>query len=292
MLEDDPQHLSRRLLLVELSKQLERARAEWIAAPLQSDPMQQFDSAISAITSQLHSIPTADSNKQSKRWLKLQQKLSQGIAWLTLIDLLRNSLSLTDQQCAASPLGRLSEASISRCNKLLSRDEWARVKRWWFGYLDSLPYADPETVVDATALEKAHHRLLKVRQRVLKHNLDKDWNKLEQTVGQLRSLLEADGLSENPTIAACREIEWSTAAWRRTNANAQNLKILANSPELDERTELIEHLFELRAIEKLRGHKHREIVRDLLLTLNLGGRHDPAQVTSLQSPQSTDWTAP
>ena len=268
MSEDDPQHLSRRLFLVELSKQLEQARAEWIAAPLQSDPMQQFDGAITAITSQLHSIPAADSIKQSKRWLKLQQKLSEGIAWLILIDLLRNALSKKDQQYAASSLGRLSEASISRCNKLLSRDEWTRVKRWWFGYLDSLPYEDPETDVDVTARQKAQHRLLKVRQRVLKHNLDKDWYKLEQTVGQLRSLLEADGLNENPIIPACREIECNTAAWRRSNVNAQNLKILANSPELDERTELIEHLFELRAIEKLRGHKNREVVRDLLLTLS------------------------
>ena len=270
MSEDDPLHLSRRLFLVELSKQLERARGEWIAAPLQSDPMQQFDSAITAITSQLHSIPAAHSIKQSKRWLKLQQKLSDGIAWLILIDLLRNSLSKRDQQSAASPLDRLSEASISRCNKLLSRDEWTRVKRWWYSYLDSLPYADPETGVDATALEKAQHRLLKVRQRVLKHNLDKDWSKLEQTVGQLRSLLESERLSENHTITACREIERSTTAWRRANANAENLKTLAKSPELDERTELIEHLIELRAIEKLRGHKHREVVRDLLLTLSLG----------------------
>ncbi|MDG1654542.1 MAG: hypothetical protein P8H58_04210 [Luminiphilus sp.] len=268
MSEDDPQHLSLRLLFVELSKQLEQARAEWIAAPLQSEPMQRFDGAITAITSQLHSIPAADSIKQSKRWLKLQQKLSEGIAWLILIDLLRNALSKKDQQYAASSLGRLSEASISRCHKLLSRDEWTRVKRWWFGYLDSLPYADPETDVDVTALQKAQHRLLKVRQRVLKHNLDKDWYKLEQTVGQLRSLLEADGLNENPIIPACREIECNTAAWRRSNVNAQNLKILANSPELDERTELIEHLFELRAIEKLRGHKNREVVRDLLLTLS------------------------
>ena len=270
MSEDDPQHLSRRLLLVELSKQLEQARAEWIGNSLQSDPMQRFDSAITAITSQLHSISAADSIKQSERWLKLQQKLSEGIDWLILIDLLRNSLSKKDQQCAASPLGRLSEASISRCNKLLSRDEWTRVKRWWFGYLDSLPYTDPETDVDVTALQKSQHRLLKVRQRVLKHNLDKDWNKLEQTVGQFRSRLEADGLNENRTIVTCREIECSTAAWRRTNVNAQNLKTLANSPELDERTKLVEHLTELRAIEKLSGHKHREAVRDLLLTLNLG----------------------
>ena len=271
MSEDDTQHLSRRLLLVELSKQLERERAEWIAAPLQSEPMQRFDSAITAITSQLHSIPTADSNKQSKRWLKLQQKLREGIAWLALIDLLRNSLSKKDQPRAAGPLNRLSKASISRCNRLLSRAEWKRVKRWWFGYLDSLPHADPETGVDATALEKAQHRLLKLRRRLLKHNLDNDWDKLEQTVGQLRSLLESKRLSENLTIAACREIERRTTAGRRANTNAQNLKKLANSPELEKRTELIERLVELRAIEKLRDHKHREVVRDLLLTLSLGG---------------------
>ena len=270
MSEDDSQHLSRRLLLVELSKQLERTRAEWIATPLESGPMQRFDSSIAAITSQLHSIPTADSNKQSKRWLKLQQKLSAGIAWLTLVDLLRNSLSKRDLQYTASPLGRLSETSISRCNRLLSRDEWKRVKRWWFGYLDSLPHEDLEVGLDVTALEKAQHRLLKLRRRLLKHNLDKDWNKLEQTVAQLRSLLECERLSENHTITACREIERSTTAWRRANANAENLKTLAKSPELDERTELIEHLIKLRAIEKLRGHKHREVVRDLLLTLSLG----------------------
>ena len=271
MSEDDSQHLSRRLLLVELSKQLERTRAEWIATPLQSGPMQRFDSSIAVITSQLHSIPTSDSNKQSKRWLKLQQKLSEGIAWLTLVDLLRNSLSKRDLQYTASPLGRLSETSISRCNRLLSRDEWKRVKRWWFGYLDSLPHEDLEVGLDVTALAKAQHRLLKLRRRLLKHNLDKDWNKLEQTVAQLRSLLESEGLSENHTITACRKIECSTAAWRRANVNAENLKTLANSPELDEHTDLIEYLFELRANEKSRGHTHLEVVRDLLLTLSLGG---------------------
>ncbi len=270
MSEDDPQHLSRRLLLVELSKQLERERAEWIARPLQSGPMQRFDHTIATITSQLHSIQTADANKQSKRWLKFQQKLSTGIAWLTLIDLLQNSLSKRDLQYTVSPLGRLSEASISRCHRLLSPHEWKRIKRWWFGYIDSLPLENSEMGLDSGPLEKAQHRLLKLRRRVLKHNLDKDWDKLEQTVGQLRSLLESECVSENHTITACREIERSTAVWRRANANAENLKTLANSPELDERTDLIEYLFELRAIEKLRGHKHREVVRDLLLTLSSG----------------------
>ena len=69
---------------------LEQSRKAWLEDSLIGS-LVELNYAVSDIGYLLATLDEPEAIKQGKRWVKLQQKLSEGIAWLRTIDLLRDS---------------------------------------------------------------------------------------------------------------------------------------------------------------------------------------------------------
>ena len=89
----------------------------------------------------------------------------------------------------ASAVARLSAKPVNKCHKLMAKPEWVRIRRWWFGYLDSMQPLDPTEAVTVAMTDRAEHRFLKLRNRILKHDNDQDLLKLEGATGELKTIL-------------------------------------------------------------------------------------------------------
>ena len=107
-------------LLREQSDVLEQSRKAWLEDSLVGSPLWKLNYAISDIGYLLATLDEPEAIKQGKRWVKLQQKLSEGIAWLRTIDLLRDSLNESDLNKIASAVSRLSSKPASKCHKLMT----------------------------------------------------------------------------------------------------------------------------------------------------------------------------
>ena len=93
-------------LLREQSDVLEQSRKAWLDDSLVGSPLWKLNYAVSDIGYLLATLDEPGAIKQGKRWVKLQQKLSEGIAWLRTIDLLRDSLNESDLNKIASAVSR------------------------------------------------------------------------------------------------------------------------------------------------------------------------------------------
>ncbi|MED6300822.1 MAG: hypothetical protein VX629_00735, partial [Pseudomonadota bacterium] len=93
MSEVDQPVKSQLTLLREQSDVLEQSRKAWLEDSLRGSPLWKLNYAVSDIGHLLATLDEPEAIKQGKRWGKLQQKLSEGIAWLRTIDLLRDSLN-------------------------------------------------------------------------------------------------------------------------------------------------------------------------------------------------------
>ena len=255
-------------LLREQSDVLEQSRKAWLEDSLVGYPLWKLNYAVSDIGYLLATLDEPEAIKQSKRWVKLQQKLSEGIAWLRTIDLLRDSLNESDLNKIASAVSRLSSKPASKCHKLMAKPEWIRIRRWWFGYLESLPPRDPAEVLTIAMTERAEHRFLKLRNRVLKHDNDKDWLKLEGATGELKAILSLRATSNQGyqvRVSLLSDIESHLRLWRQSHARQPLLKLLSESPEVDDRTRLAKNIAEIRLQERLSAHRRKERVRKLLI---------------------------
>ena len=89
---------------------LEQSRKAWLEDSLVGSPLWKLNYAVSDIGYLLATLDEPEAIKQGKRWVKLQQKLSEGIAWLRTIDLLRDSLNESDLNKIASAVPAIFKA--------------------------------------------------------------------------------------------------------------------------------------------------------------------------------------
>ena len=268
MSEVDQPVKSQLTLLREQSDVLEQSRKAWLEDSLTGSPLWKLNYAVSDIGHLLATLDGPEAIKQGKRWGKLQQKLSEGIAWLRTIDLLRDSLNESDLNKIASAVARLSSKPVSKCHKLMAKPEWVRIRRWWFGYLESIPPRDPAEVLTIAMTERAEHRFLKLRKRVLKHDNDKDWLKLENATGELKAILSlhaASTRSYQVRVSLLSDIESHLRLWRQSHARQLLLKLLSETPEVDDRARLADSIAEIRLQERLSAHRRKERIRKLLI---------------------------
>ena len=268
MSEVDQPVKSQLALLREQSDVLEQSRKAWLDDSLIGSHLWKLNHAVSDIGYLLATLDDPEAIKQGKRWVKLQQKLSEGIAWLRTIDLLRDSLNESELKKIASAVARLSSKPVSKCHKLIAKPEWIRIRRWWFGYLESLTPRDPAEVLTIAMTERAEHRFLKLRNRVLKHDNDKDWLKLEEATGELKAILSlhaASNRSYQVRVSLLSDIESNLRLWRQAHARQPLLKLLSATPEVDDRARLAESITEIRLQERLSAHRRKERVRKLLV---------------------------
>ena len=90
MSEVDPPVKSQLTLLREQSDVLEQSRKAWLDDSFIGYPLWKLNYAVSDIGYLLATLDDPEAIKQGKRWMKLQQKLSDGIVWLRTVDLLRD----------------------------------------------------------------------------------------------------------------------------------------------------------------------------------------------------------
>ncbi len=268
MSEVDQPVKSQLTLLRERSDVVEQSRKAWLNDSLNGSSLLKLNSAASDIRYLLATLDDPEAIKQATRWMKLEQKLSEGIAWLRTIDLLRDSLSESDLKKIASAVARLSANPVSKCHKIMSKPEWVRIRRWWFGYLGSLSQTDPAEVLSIAITERAEHRFLKLRKRVLKHDNDKDWLKLEHATGELKtmfSLLAASNRGYQVRVSLLSDIESHLKRWRLTHSRQPLLTLLSATPEVDDRARLADSIAKLTLREQLSAHRRKERIRELLI---------------------------
>jgi hypothetical protein len=264
----DQQSKSQLALLIEMSDVVEQARKAWLDDSLRGASLLKLEYVASEISYLLATLDDPQATKQGKRWTKLQKKLSEGIAWLRSIDLLRDSLTESDLNKIASAVARLSSKPVSQCHKLMSKREWVRTRRWWYGYLRLLSYRDPAEVVTIAMTERAEHRFLKLRKRVLKHDNDKDWLKLVDAAGELKailSLLAASNWGYQVRLNLLCDIESHLRLWRLTHLRLPLLNLLSAIPEVDDGARLADRIAKLTLQEQRSAHRRKERIRKLLI---------------------------
>jgi len=271
MSEDDQPVKSQQAALRELSDALEQSRKTWLNESLTGSPLWQLNYAVSDIGYVLATLDDAEAMKQRKRWVKLQQKVGEGAAWLITIDLLRDSLAESRQSKIASAVARLSAKPVNKCHKLMAKPEWVRIRRWWLGYLESLRPRDPTEAVTVAMTDRAEHRFLKLRNRVLKHDNDKDLLKLEDATGELKTILSLSAAPDDRRHSQVRllgDIESNIRLWRQAHTRLPLLKLLSATPEIDARVSLADDLAEIRLEQQLIARKRKDRVRRLLIGPN------------------------
>ena len=266
MSEINPPVKSQLTLLREQSDVLEQSRKAWLDDSLIGSPLWKLNHAASDISYLLATLDDPEAIKHGKRWIKLQQKLTEGIFWLRTIDLLRDSLTESDLNRIASPVARLSSKPVSKCHKLMAKPEWVRIRRWWFAYLGSLSPVDPLEVITIAITERAEHRFLKLRNRILKHG--KDWLKLEDATGALKAILllrAASNRGYHARVSLLTDIESHLRLRRQAHSRQQLLKLLSATPEVEDRARLADSIAEISLQEGLSAHRRTERIRSLLI---------------------------
>ena len=150
----------------------------------------------------------------------------------------------------------------------MSKPEWVRIRRWWFAYLESLSPRDPSEVLTTAMTERAEHRFLKLRNRVLKHDSDKDWLKLEDATGTLKAILSLHAESNrgyHARVCLLTDIESHLRLWRQAYSRQPLLKLLSATPEVEDRARLADSIAEIRLQERLSAHRRKERIRKLLI---------------------------
>ena len=268
MSEVDQPVKSQLTLLREQSDVLEQSRKAWLDDSLIGYHLLKLNYAVSDIGYLLATLDDPDAIMQGKRWVKLQKRLSEGIAWLRTIDLLRDSLNESDLNKIASAVARVSSRPVSKCHKLMAKPEWVRIRRRWFSYLESLSPRDPAEVLTVAMTERAEHRFLKLRNRVFKHDNDKDWLKLEDATGELKAILSLHAASNRGyqvRVSLLSDVESHLRVWRQAHTRQPLLKLVSATPEVDDRARLAASIAEITLQERLYAHRRKERMRKLLI---------------------------
>ena len=150
----------------------------------------------------------------------------------------------------------------------MAKPEWVRIRRRWYSYLESLSPLDPAEVLTIAIAERAEHRFLKLRNRVLKFDNDKDWLKLEGATGELRAILSLHAASNRgyqARVSLLSDIESHLQLWRQAHTRQPLLKLVSATPEVDDRARLAESIAEIILQERLSAHRRKERMRKLLI---------------------------
>lgn len=259
-----------RTALADCGTALELQRKQWLGEQPSHACLVDIDSAIAVLCEHLHVIDHDDAPHVEKRWYKLRQKLYPGIVWLAVIDRLQAHLPSSDLMKLAGPVERLSNKPLAQVEKCLGKKEWARTRRWWYGFSDAL--ADDIHYVEVTEdrLNKAHHRIIKTRDRALKKSADVTWHKLANATNDIGLLIQIDAAlgdadHQKELLAICNLVQGNLIAWRLSKEVSVCAKQLAISPELDRRNKLVERLYQFSENQILEAYRHLEVTRKLIV---------------------------
>lgn len=263
-------------ILLQLTEQLEQARAGWHTAMPAEGALQSVYDAIATLRSQLRRIGGEFAGNQEQRWARVQDAIEEARHWEDVVAYLGEYLDASAQDVAAGPIDRLSTPARERASDMLGDNEWLRLRGWWRGYLDTI--ADDQVAAAAPAsLSRAHHRVYKARNRAFRHNGQADWLKLKDAAAALLEALNAHAAAGNDVVhydakvAECEAVIDSLTDWQRVTQRAHLLKLLAKAPELDPEVELLDLLDQRRMQSRLQAHRHLEAVRDILTGASLAG---------------------
>lgn len=263
-------------ILLQLTEQLEQARARWHTAAPATGTLQSIYDAIAALRAQLRRIGGEFAANQEQRWARVQDAIEEAQHWEDVVAYLSEYLDAAAQDIAAGPIDRLSTPARERATDMLGDSEWLRLRGWWRGYLDTLA-DDWVTNTAPASLSRAHHRVYKARNRAFRHNGQSDWLKLKEAATALLEALTAhaaagtDIVHYDAKVAECEAVIRSLADWQRVTQRAHLLKLLAKAPELDPEVDLLDLLDQRRMQSRLQAHRHLEAVRDILTGASLAG---------------------
>ena len=118
---------------------------------------------------------------------------------------------------------------------------------------------------------RAKHRFQKLRNRVLKHDNDKDWLKLQDATGELKAILTlhtASNRGYQVRLSLLSDIASHLRLWRQAHERQPLLKLLSATPEVNDRKRLAKSITEIRLQEELSAHRRKERIRKLLIKLS------------------------
>ena len=248
---------------------MEHRRKRWASDEPKQAWLGDLDRDIAALCDYLHILDHDGAPKVKQRWSKLRAQLYPAIVWVDLIDALKQECTSKQLKKLAGPVERLSHGSLEKVDRSLRKKEWVRTRRWWYGFTDSLTDDTNYIEVSDERLSKAHHRIIKTRDRALKKSADVTWLKLLEATLDIRLLVQLNNAAPNlegdiELISVCNLVETNLMAWRLANDMASYTNTLAKSSELNSENKLIEHLNGFRYARENDAHRHLDVTRDLI----------------------------
>ena len=258
-----------RAALLECSDVLEYRRKRWSSDEPKQAWLGDLDRDIAALCDHLHILDHDGAPKVKQRWSKLRAQFYPAIVWVNLIDALQQEFSNKQLKSLAGPVDRLSHGSLERVDRSLRKKEWVRTRRWWYGFTDSLTDDTGYIEVSDERLSKAHHRIIKTRDRALKKSADVTWYKLLDATLNTRLLIQLGNVPSNmetqvELVSMCNLVETNLIAWRLANDMASYTNTLAKSSELNNDNKLIERLNGFIYERENDAYRHLEVTRDLI----------------------------
>ena len=262
-------HKAPKVALLECSDVLEHRRKQWSLDKPKQAWLCDLDRDVAALCDYLHILDHDEAPKVRQRWSKLRTKLYPAIVWVNLIDAMQEDFGNKQLKKLAGPVERLSDHTMLKVDRCLTKKEWARVRRWWYGFTDSLTDESGYLELSDERLGKAHHRIIKTRDRALKKSADVTWHKLLEATVDIRLLVQLDNAgadlqSDIELVSICHLVESNLVAWRLANDMAASIRTVAQSPELDAENKIIEQLNRFSGRQHDNAHRYLEVTRDLI----------------------------
>ena len=255
--------------LLECSDVLEHRRKRWSSDEPKREWLGDLDRDIAALCDHLHILDHDGALKVKQRWSKLRAQLYPAIVWVNLIDALQQEFTNKQLKKLAGPVERLSHSSLEKVDRCLRKKEWVRTRRWWYGFTDSLADDTGYIEVSDERLSKAHHRIIKTRNRALKKSADVTWHKLLEATQDIRLLVQLANAEPNmegdiELVSVCNLVETNLMAWRLAKDMADYTNSLAKSSELTTENKFLERLNGFRYARENDAYRHLEVARDLI----------------------------
>lgn len=258
-----------RAALLERSDAMEHRRKRWASDEPKQAWLGDLDRDIAALCDYLHILDHDGAPKVKQRWSKLRSQWYPAIVWVNLIDALQQEFTSKQLKKLAGPVERLSHGSLEKVDRSLTKKEWGRTRRWWYGFTDSLAEDTGYIEVSDERLSKAHHRIIKTRDRALKKSADVTWHKLQEATQDIRLLVQLETAETTmegdiELVSICHLVEANVMAWRLANDMASYINTLAKSSELNTENKFIERLNGFRYARENDAFRHLEVTRDLI----------------------------
>ena len=257
-----------RAALLECSDVLEHRRKRWSSGEPKQAWLGDLDRDIATLCDHLHMLDHDGAPKVKQRWSKLRAQLYPAIVWVNLIDALQQEFTNKQLKKLAGPVERLSRGSLEKVDRCLRKKEWVRTRRWWYGFTDCLTEDTRYIEVSDERLSKAHHRIIKTRNRALKKSADVTWLKLLEATLDIRLLVQLNNAAPNmegeiEIVSVCNLVETNLMAWRLAKDMADYTNTLAKSSELNSENKLIERLNGFTHARESHAYRYLDVTRDL-----------------------------